>query len=291
MAENIVNRTLELFPGMQAVLLVSNALLLLLLIEAARRILNYRSRLRKLELRYRDRIKEIEGTFDSPIPLVNLDEFHEVFAQTGLGLNPENEVSFIGGGVPGGTNYVEGWVLSVLAKQVTSLFEFGTGTGKTTYLWAKNSPAEARIITLTLGKNQHADYLAAREDNLLATRTALGESTFDRFVYSGTPVEHKITQLFGDSKRFDETPYLKQCDLIFIDGSHAYSYVKNDTEKALRMLKEGGLLLWHDYRYRNVETRGVRRYLDELSETLPLIRLPETCFVAYRSGTNKVAAD
>jgi len=276
---------------MQTVLLISNALILLLLIEAARRILNYKSRLRKLELRYRSELQAIEGTFDSPIPLVSLDEFHEVFAQTGPGFNPETEVSFIGGWVRGGTSCFESWVLSVLAKQATSLFEFGTCSGKTTYLWAKNSPADARIITLTLGKNQHADYLAAREDNGLATLTALAESAFDSFIYSGTPVEHKITQLFGDSKRFDETPYLKQCDLIFIDGSHAYSYVKNDTEKALRMLREGGLLLWHDYRYRNVETRGVRRYLDELSETLPLIRLSETCFVAYRSGTNKVAAD
>jgi hypothetical protein len=276
---------------MQTVLLVSNALLLLLLIAAARRILNYRSRLKKRELLYKSQLKVIEGTFDSPIPLVGLNEFHEVFAQTGPGLNRETEVSFIGGWVPGGTNCFESWVLSVLAKQATSLFEFGTCSGKTTYLWAKNSPAEARIITLTLGKNQHADYQTAKGDNLLAAHYALTESVFDRFIYSGTPVEHKITQLFGDSKRFDETPYLKQCDLIFVDGSHAYSYVKNDTEKALRMLREGGLLLWHDYRFRNVETRGVRRYLDELSETLPLIRLHETCFVAYRSGTSKVAAD
>jgi predicted O-methyltransferase YrrM len=276
---------------MQTLLLVSNALLLLLLIEAGRRMLNYRYRLRKIETRYRSRQKEILGTFDSVIPLVRLDEFHEVFAQTGLGFNPETEVTFIGCGVTGGTSCFESWVLSVLAKQATSLFEFGTCTGKTTYLWAKNSPAEARITTLTLAKNQHADYLPTREDDVWATLTALAESTFDRFIYSGTLVEHKITQLFGDSKLFDETPYLKQCDLIFIDGSHAYSYVKNDTEKALRMLREGGLLLWHDYRNRNVETRGVRRYLDELSQTLPLIRLYETCFVAYRSDTKKASAD
>jgi predicted O-methyltransferase YrrM len=275
---------------MQTVLLVSNALLLLLLIEAARRMLNYRSRLRKLGQSYMSQLKATKETFDSVIPLVRLDEFHEVFAQTGLGFNPETEVSFIGYGVQGGTSCFESWVLSVLAKQATSLFEFGTCTGKTTYLWAKNSPVEAKIVTLTLGKDQHADYLAAGQDNLLATRTALAESAFDRFMYSGTPVEHKITQLFGDSKRFDETPYLKQFDLIFIDGSHAYSYVKNDTEKALRMLKEGGLLLWHDYRYRNLETRGVRRYLDELSRTLPLIRLDETTIVAYRNDL-KVATD
>jgi hypothetical protein len=270
---------------MRTVLLVSNALLLLLLIVAVRRMLSYRSRLGKLGQSYRAQQKAIKGTFNSVIPLVRLDEFHEVFAQTGPGFNPETEVSFIGCGVTGGTSHVESWVLSVLAKQATFLFEFGTCSGKTTYLWAKNSPAEARIVTLTLGKDQHADYLAAGEDNLLATRTALDESAFDRFMYSGTPVEHKITQLFGDSKQFDETPYLKQCDLIFIDGSHAYSYVKNDTEKALRMLKEGGLLLWHDYRDHNPATSGVRRYLDDLSETLPLIRLSETCIVAYRSDT------
>jgi predicted O-methyltransferase YrrM len=276
---------------MQTVLLVSNALLLLLLIVAVRRMLNDRSRLRKLGQNYFSLLKVSEGTFDSVIPIVRLDEFHEVFARTEPGFNPESEVSFIGYWVRGGTSSFESWVLSVLAKQATSLFEFGTCSGKTTYLWAKNSPAEARIVTLTLGKDQHADYLAAGEDNLLAIQTALAESAFDSFMYSGTPVEHKITQLFGDSKRFDETPYLKQFDLIFIDGSHAYSYVKNDTEKALRMLKEGGLLLWHDYRYRNLETRGVRQYLDELSETLPLIRLDETTIVAYRNDTKNVAAD
>jgi predicted O-methyltransferase YrrM len=260
---------------MQSVLLISNAVLLLLLVEAGRRILRYRSRL-----------MELEGTFDSPIPVLKLDEFHELFAQNGLGqgLSLESEVSFVGGGVLGGASHFETWVLSVLAKRATTLFEFGTGTGRTTYLWAKNSAPDARVITLALGNNQHADYQAARGDNPFALRAALTESVFDRFLYSGTPAEHKVTQLFGDSKRFDETPYLNQCDLIFIDGSHAYSYVKNDTEKALRMLREGGVLLWHDYRYRNRETSGVRRYLDELSETMPLVRLHETAFVVYRKG-------
>ena len=126
----------------QIILIISNALLLLLLIEAVRRILRYRSRLR-----------ELEGRFDSPIPAVKLDEFHELFAQNGLGLKLEGEVSFIGGGVWGGTSHIESWVLSVLAKQATCLFEFGTGTGRTTYLWAKNSTLDARVITLALSKN------------------------------------------------------------------------------------------------------------------------------------------
>jgi len=273
---------------MQSLLLISNAVLLLLLTEAARRILCQRSEHRRIELSYRSRLMELEGTFDSPIPVLKVDEFHELFAQSGLGqgLSLESEVSFVGGGVLGGTSHFETWVLSVLAKRAATLFEFGTGTGRIAYLWARNSAPDARVITLTLGKNQHADYQFAREDNPLAVLAALAESAFDRFLYSGTQAEHKITQLFGDSKRFDETPYLKECDLIFIDGSHAYSYVKSDTEKALRMLREGGLVLWHDYRFRNLATSGVRRYLDELSETLPLVRLHDTAFVVYRKGTN-----
>lgn len=260
---------------MQILLIISNLILLLLLLEAVRRM-----------LRYRYWLKELEGNFDSPIPILKLNEFHELFVQPEFGPTWQNEVSFIGrmDDVPGGTSNAEAWMLSVFAKQAKCMCEFGTGTGKTTYLWARNSTADARVITLTLGKDQHTDYAAAKEDDKSAIDRALAESRFDTFLYLGTPVEYKITQLFSDSKRFDETPYLKQCDLIFIDGSHAYSYVKNDTEKALQMLKAGGIILWHDYRYRKQETRGVRRYLDELSKTLPLVRLYGTSFVAYRAA-------
>lgn len=195
-------------------------------------------------------------------------------------------MSFIGrvGDVAGGTSDAEAWILSVFGKQAKCMFEFGTCTGKTTYLWARNSAFDARVITLTLGKDQYANYIAAKGDDKSAIDQALAELRFDSFLYSGTPVECKITQLFSDSKRFDETPYLRRCDLIFIDGSHAYSYVKNDTEKALHMLWDRGMILWHDYRYHNRETSGVRRYLDELSKTLPLVRLHGTSFVAYRAA-------
>jgi hypothetical protein len=69
-----------------------------------------------------------------------------------------------------------------------------------------------------------------------AFEAAREESTFASFVYSGTAAESKITQLYGDSKAFDETSYHGKCDLIFIDGSHAYSYIESDTQKALKMI-------------------------------------------------------
>lgn len=56
-----------------------------------------------------------------------------------------------------------------------------------------------------------------------AVRSALLESRFTAFRFSGTAAGQKITQLYGDSKAFDETPYVNACDLIFVDGSHAHS--------------------------------------------------------------------
>jgi hypothetical protein len=91
--------------------------------------------------------------------------------------------------------------------------------------------------------------------------------------------------LFGDSKAFDESRYQGECDLVFVDGSHAFSYVMNDSRKALRMVRSGGLVLWHDYRdVRAGETRGVFEALNELSRELPLVRIRGTSLVAYRRG-------
>ena len=46
-------------------------------------------------------------------------------------------------------------------------------------------------------------------------------------------VAGKVEQLFADSKTLDVSPWAGQCDLVFVDGSHAYSYVVSDSEKVL----------------------------------------------------------
>lgn len=190
-------------------------------------------------------------------------------------------VWLVGGRVTGGTNTEEAWILAALARQSTRMFEFGTCSGRTAYLWALNSPAEAEVITLTLRPDQLDQYQASAEDELQDTVNAWNESEFTQFMYSGTEVEHKIRQLYGDSKRLDPAPYRDTCDVVFVDGSHAYSYVVNDTEKALQMLKPGGLLLWHDYRG-PMWTRGVYRALNELSDRLPIQRIEGTSLVVYQ---------
>jgi len=212
---------------------------------------------------------------------VKLEDVDPAFLPDEFGPTRDVEVSLIGGAAPGGTSTHEAWILGALSKRSRRMFEFGTCTGRTSYLWARNSPAEARITTLTLAPQQHDRCRVERGDDPADAAWALVESCFADFLYRGTDVETKIEQLFGDSKDLDPAPYAEAFDLIFIDGAHTYSYVLSDSRKALEMLKPGGLLVWHDYRG-PLFARGVFRALNELADTLPLRRIEGTTLVVYR---------
>lgn len=235
---------------------------------------------------YRRRLYGALGRDDAhPVPTVALEDFHPRFRRDELGPTLDAAVRFVGtgDGVPGGTSDREAWVLAVLAKDARTLFEFGTATGRTAWLWAANAPAEARVHTLTLPPGGLEAYREAPGDSAAGTRRALEESAFTRFRYTGTEVEDRIEQLFGDSKVFDEGPFVGRCDLVFVDGSHARSYVESDSEKALRMVAPGGIVLWHDYRRDRRSARDVCRVLNELGARYPLVRLAGTSLVAYRA--------
>jgi len=213
------------------------------------------------------------------VPVAALDpRFHP----DDLGPTRAAEVTYLGRGtipVPGGTSDTEAWILAVVAKDAGRLFEFGTCTGKTAYLWARNQPADGTVTTLTLAPTQLGAYRSAAGDDPVAEAHARRESGYTRFLYSGTEVEGRVVQLYGDSKEFDETAYAGSCDVVFVDGSHAYSYVVNDTAKALRMVRPGGLVLWHDY---SPACPGVFRALNDLARRLPLVHVEGTTLVAYR---------
>lgn len=124
-----------------------------------------------------------------PLPTTRLQDIDPVFTPDRFGPTRATEVSFIGHGpiaVPGGTSDGEAWVLAVLAKKAECLFEFGTCTGKTAYLWSRNAPANAQIVTLTLGPTQRDSYQSAAGDNTQDERFALEESNFTEFIYSDT---------------------------------------------------------------------------------------------------------
>lgn len=219
-----------------------------------------------------------------PIPLGEVGELDPDLAPQGdMGVGLAGEVSFMAPvGSAASPSELELWVLCALAKKARLIFEFGTCTGRTAYLLARNSPPDARVVTLTLPPQARATYQGGSGDATREARAAIDESRFDTFFYSGKPDAGKIRQLLGDSKAFDESEYAGRCDLIFVDGSHARSYVESDSEKALRMLAPGGVILWHDYRGPK-RIPGVYQALNTLARRLPLRLLRGTSLVCYRA--------
>jgi hypothetical protein len=137
------------------------------------------------------------------------------------------------------------------------VFEIGTFDGRTSLNMACNTPQEAIIYTLDLPREKKGSVklpLDLREEIYINKRES-------GLRYKETPYEKKIVQLYGDSAAFDFLSFCGKMDFVFIDGSHAYEYVLNDTEKALKLLKsEKGILLWHDYGV----WEGVTKALNEL---------------------------
>ena len=234
----------------------------------------------------RERARRHERNFVGRWPILPVlpEEIDPVFRPGIFGPGRETEVLFVGRGpyvVDGGTTDGEAWILAALAKNAHRLFVFGTCTGKTAYLWARNAPEDARITTITLAPEHRGGYQKSATDDDRDIAFALTESNYDAFLYTGTEVAHKVEQLFGDSKTLDVAAWAGTCDLVFVDGSHAYSYVVSDTEKALQLVRPGGLVLWHDYAGPR-HSLGVFRALNELATRLPVVRIKGTALVAYR---------
>jgi predicted O-methyltransferase YrrM len=157
-----------------------------------------------------------------------------------------------------------GAIVALIAKLIKArnVFEFGTYDGSTSVLVAAENP-QCRVVTLDLPVARYS----------MAVALSAVEVT-DEYLFQGVrrgqciPPDAPITQIQIDSAKFDPGPFAAQMDLIYIDASHSYSAVRNDTEKALRMLAPNGVIIWDDYHY-----PGVWRYLNELDRDRPDLEL------------------
>jgi predicted O-methyltransferase YrrM len=148
-------------------------------------------------------------------------------------------------GVDGNVSALELEILSRLVQRTDPhvLFEIGTFDGRTTLNLAAHSREDARVYTLDLPRSglEAAGLPLATHDRKYVDKAESGVR------FHGTDVAHKIVQLYGDSATFDYGPYLGKADFVFVDGSHAYHYVLHDSWAALRMVRRGGVIVWHDY--------------------------------------------
>ena len=183
--------------------------------------------------------------------------------------------------VIGKTSDYEAWIIASLSKKSKNIFEFGTCSGKTTSLMAMNSPDDAKIITLTIDLNQAKNLKIDENDNTTSFRNILNESQYEKFLFSGKVYEKKIIVKFLDSRNLDTLSYKKKFDLIFIDGGHTYSIVKNDSLKAFEMVKKGGIILWHDYVPSKKSCKDVVKLIDELSIKKEINHVEKTSLCFY----------
>ncbi len=165
-----------------------------------------------------------------------------------------------------------------------TIFEIGTLRGYTALHLAMNSSPDCRIFTLDLPKNEllkneppEGKVPKAQAKANLRLRTTLMDDLHSQmevgeYYFRGTPHADRIQLLFGDSAVFDFSPHHGKVDLFFIDGAHSYDYVRSDTENALRCVRPGGVIAWHDFG--RMGLNQVSKYILELSRKLPIYSVP-----------------
>ena len=150
------------------------------------------------------------------------------------------------------------------AKQI---LEIGTSSGGTTWHLAANTGADGSIFTVDLPPDASQNTYSSQK---LATSRSTA-NTLGRF-FRGTPEAQKITQILVDSRNLLDEVGKEKFDLIFIDAAHTYEYVKIDTQNSLRLIRDGGYIVWHDYFVFHPDY-GVFQYLHELNREMPVYRL------------------
>ena len=189
-----------------------------------------------------------------------------------------------GNQITGMTSNYRSWIISVLSTTSKNIFEFGTCSGKTTYLMALNSDQDSKIYTITLRPRDTNEYKKKIGDSDIAQRNIINESIYDKFLFSDEPEKKKIEVIFSNSLQFDEKKFHNKIDLIFIDGGHTFSVVKNDSEKAFKMIKSKGVILWHDYNLGKRSSKDVVKYLNFVSKDKKIFKIKNTSLCFYQES-------
>lgn len=144
------------------------------------------------------------------------------------------------------------------------IFEIGTFDGRTALNLSLNAENHG-IITLDLPKEHGAPLTTESSDTLYIDKDFSGERFLNNREKFPLAVQ-KIRQVYGDSATFDYSAYAGRCDLFFVDGSHSYAYVLKDSETALHLRSNNGIIIWHDYG----RWRGVTQGLEEIEKNMRL---------------------
>jgi len=183
--------------------------------------------------------------------------------------------------IVGMTSDYEAWIISSISKISKKIFEFGTCSGKTTYLMGLNSSDDTKIVSITLNPDDLDNVIKKDKDNKVSFRNIIQESVYGKFLFSDKEVEKKIKVIFQNSLDLEHNKYKNEMDLIFIDGGHTYSVIKSDSEKSFEMLNENGIILWHDYVPGKRSAKDVVKYINEISKQKKIYKIKDTSLCIF----------
>jgi len=157
---------------------------------------------------------------------------------------------------------------SQVMKEITSLFELvksenpktileiGTDKGGTLYLWCQAAADDATIVSIDLSSRRRYSP-KRRELYAKFVKSARQKLHFLPFSSHEQSTVEKASALFGG----------KKIDYLFIDGDHTYEGVKQDYIMFSPLVKEGGIIAFHDIKTVR-EDCGVREIWEEVTKDM-----------------------
>lgn len=150
------------------------------------------------------------------------------------------------------------------------ILEIGTFDGFTALNLAANLEAGGEVCTVDLPQEGQASL------------PPISNASDPRIVgsqFRGETEVKQIRQYWADSTKANWSSFGSPFDLILVDGCHDYMYVKSDSANAVRHVRPGGTVFWHDYG----QFPEVSKAVDELARDYPIVAIMGTRFACFRS--------
>ena len=174
--------------------------------------------------------------------------------------------------VYGDMNESETWLLGhiVAWQQPNVLVEMGTFHGRSTDIMAKNSPLDARILTVDLPEEARQNYkppYSTDEPFVEPDTSKIGERFKESSQAGKITLDYQNASKPEFLKTLDDFLGGKTIDFALIDAAHDYDTTKKLFNITYSRLSPGGIIMADDYGKISTHV-GVTRYFSEQAEEL-----------------------